>query len=457
MASSRITSALVACILLSLPVGDAARPLKPRRSGSHSKAAIRVRPAVDASARASYSTPSSLWPMAATVTPPVNNVTCTWSDVLPNQYVPGCPDGGYPCARFATLAAAQAACSADYDCGGVTSQDSGGPPWETRHGPKAISSPQGEESYVITNDCHGSGGGGICFVLPPDFTIVANTSSYSNPVLVGAMARYTMMINTAYATTTVLPPDAQLLRVLTLNVLGDEVLAFGMDESYSISVSASGATLNAPTVWGALRGLETVSQLARHTWTTSDAGAVNASFNEICAIEIVDAPRFPFRGLMIDTSRHFMPVSVIKQVIELCSYLKINGLRFHLIDETSWSYYVPLLPNITNVSAFSPLHVYYPDDLRELVAFGRARGVIVYPEIDFPSHSEGLLQSMPEMGCLSAPDKNNNTYRMYIDPLYPDLWPTMDKIFAVVNDVFPPEYPIHMGGDEVVSARVCVP
>lgn len=61
------------------------------------------------------------------------------------------------------------------------------------------------------------------------------------------------------------------------------------------------------------------------------------------------------------------------------------GLRFHLIDETSWSYFVPALPNITNTSAFSPLHVYYPDDLRDLVAFGRARGVIVYPEIDFPS------------------------------------------------------------------------
>ena len=430
-----------ALALLLLSAAGAIRPPKPRRHGG--TAAVRPRPFIDDAARVTFSTPSSLWPMAAKVTQPNNSVPCTWGDVLPNQYVPGCPDGGYPCPQYATLAEAQQACTVDYDCGGVTSQDSGGPPWETRHGPKAVTSAQGEMSYLITNDCHSSSG--LCFALPADFVIVANASSFSNAILVDAMRRYTMMINTAYATTSTLPPSASVLRQLVVNVRRDAVLEFGMDESYALSVSAAGAILSAPTVWGALRGLETVSQLARHTWTTSTSGAVNASYNEICAVEIVDAPRFPFRGLMIDTSRHFMPVSVIKQVIELCAYLKINGLRFHLIDETSWSYYVPALPNITNTSAFSPLHIYYPADLAELVAFGRARGVIVYPEIDFPSHSEGLLQSLPEMGCLSA----DGTYRMYIDPLFPDLWPTMDKIFSTVNEIFPPEYPFHMGGDEV--------
>jgi hexosaminidase len=147
---------------------------------------------------------------------------------------------------------------------------------------------------------------------------------------------------------------------------------------------------------------------------------------------------------MLDTSRHFLPVSGIKQVMDLMAYLKMNSLRLHLIDETSWSYFVPDLPIISNSSAFSPLHVYYPDDLVELVAYGRLRGIVLWPEVDFPSHSQGLLRSIPEMGCV---DPNGD--RIYIDPTYPLLWSTMDKIYGVLNTIFPPQYPFHMGGDEV--------
>jgi len=89
-------------------------------------------------------------------------------------------------------------------------------------------------------------------------------------------------------------------------------------------------------------------------------------------------------------------------------------------------------------------HVYYPADLARLVAFGRARGIVVWPEVDFPSHSQGLLASLPEMGCV-APGGG----RIYIDPLFAGLWPTMDKLFSGLNEIFPPEYPFHMGGDEV--------
>ena len=406
--------------------------------------AVRPRPLVSSPFAGSWHSPSSLWPMAANVSLPPNPVPCTWSANLTNFYIPGCADGGYPCTGYATLAEAKAACAADYECGGVTSQDSGGPPWEPRRGPKPVASAQGEISYAISNSCHGAGG--LCFALPPTFTIAA--AGFTNDVLESGMARYAAIINGASGPTAGVPPGMATLAALTVTVASgaDAVLRFGVDESYTLNISAAGAALHAPTVWGALRGLETMSQLARHTWTTNDAGAVNASYNEVCAAVVVDAPRFPVRGLMLDTSRHFLSISVIKQVIELMSYNKMNSLRFHLIDETSWSYFVPLLPNISNTSAFSPLHVYYPDDLKELVAFGRLRGIVVYPEVDFPSHSQGLLQSIPEMGCLT---NGPNPYRQYIDPTYPLLWPTMDKIFSVINDIFPPEYPIHMGGDEV--------
>ena len=439
---------LCVVVLLQLAlVGGAARHAPPpaRRPPVRAHAPLRKQPAVTAQGL-SYSSPSSLWPLPSNLTLPPNTTPCTWSALLPQAYVPGCADGGYPCPQFATLAEAQAACAADFNCGGVTSQSGGAAPWEPRHGTKTVDSGD-ESSYLIANSCHG--GGGQCFALPPTFAIVASNASHTSDVLTGAMTRYTAIINTQYAPTTALPPggDERLLARLTVTVKsGDTTLHFGVDESYSLSIGAGGATLTAETVWGALRGLETASQLARHTWTTSAAGAVNASYNEICEALVVDAPRFPVRGLMLDTSRHFMPVSVMKQVLDLMTYLKMNSLRLHLIDETAWSYYVPQLPAISNATAFSPLHVYYPADFVELVAFGRARGIVVYPEVDFPSHSQGLLQVIPEMGCLTPPP---NPYRVYIDPTYPELWPTMDKIFGDLLSLFPPEYPVHMGGDEV--------
>ena len=398
---------------------------------------------------ASFHSPSAeaLWPMPANLSLPPNPLPCTWGPALPNFYVPGCASGGYPCAQFATLAEAQAACAADYACGGVTSQDSGGPPWETRRGPKAVASAQGEQSYVIANGCHGDGG--LCMALPESFAIVAAAGSFVDDVLTEAMARYTALIGSGpYGPTAALPPGARTLATVSVDVASsDDTLRFGVDESYSLSVAAGGtAALRAATVWGALRGLETLSQLARHTWTTSAAGAVNASYNELGAVEVADAPRFPVRSLMLDTSRHFMPVSVIRQVMDLMAALKMNALRLHLIDETSWSYFVPALPIVSNTSAFSPLHVYYPADLAALVAYGRARGIVVFPEVDFPSHSQGIFASIPEMGCLTP---GPNAYRQYIDPAYPLLWQTMDQLWRGLDAVFPKEYPFHMGGDEV--------
>ena len=440
--ASMALSACAAWLLLLAPLAAAA----PRHAPPPlRRAPLRAPPRpLSSFSGASLSTPSTLWPAPARVTQPVNPTPCTWSAPVNDSYVPGCADGGYPCASFPTLAAAQAACAQDYLCGGVTSQDGGGAPWETRHGTRAVFSGQGETSYLVSNACHAAGA--VCHVLPPDFTIAA--SGASCPLLAAAMGRYAAMVSGANGPTVTPPPGASQLAALAVEVAPggcDVALAFGVNEYYELSVAAGGAVLRAPTVWGALRGLETFSQLARHTWTTSAAGALNASFNEVCEVEVEDAPRFPVRSLMLDTARHFMPVSVVKQVIELAAYLKLNSVRLHLIDTDSWSYYLPELPNVTNASAYSPRHVYYPADLAELVAFGRARGVIVWPEVDFPFHSSSILASIPQLGCL-APDGKS---RQFIDPTFVDLWPTMAKVFGPLHDIFPPEYPVHMGGDEV--------
>ena len=129
------------------------------------------------------------------------------------------------------------------------------------------------------------------------------------------------------------------------------------------------------------------------------------------------------------------------------SHVKMNALHLHLTDDQSWPVYIPELPVITNKTAYSPVAIYTAEDLRDLVAFGRLRGVIVFPEIDFPSHSSGLFAALPALGCqVGAPGQ---TYPALIDPLYPDLMSNLASIFGALNDVFPPSYPFHIGGDEV--------
>ena len=128
----------------------------------------------------------------------------------------------------------------------------------------------------------------------------------------------------------------------------------------------------------------------------------------------------------------------------MMSYLKMNGLHVHFTDTQSWPLFIPARPEISNASAFSPLHVYYPDEVRELVQYGRERGVVVFPEVDFPAHGDILTAVYPGMACWMP-----QGYATLFNPLYGDLWPILRDIFSAVDAMFPAEYPIHIGGDEV--------
>jgi N-acetyl-beta-hexosaminidase len=107
---------------------------------------------------------------------------------------------------------------------------------------------------------------------------------------------------------------------------------------------------------------------------------------------------------------------------------------------------------ITNVTAYSPLHVYASADLVDLIQYARLRGVVIYPEIDLPEHSYTLIQAIPDIGCFVPTPAPG--YRCLLDPLYPQLWPTLKAIWSAMDEAFPKAYPFHMGGDEVrVLAR----
>ncbi|WJX73580.1 Beta-hexosaminidase 1 [Trifolium repens] len=160
--------------------------------------------------------------------------------------------------------------------------------------------------------------------------------------------------------------------IVTLNIIvhsNIDELKLGVDESYTLQIStanessvAGNVTIEANTVFGALRGLETFSQLCSFDYTTKTVKIHKAPWS------IQDKPRFAYRGLMLDTSRHYLPINVIKQVIESMSYAKLNVLHWHIIDEQSFPLEIPTYPNLWKGS-YTTSERYTVEDAYEIVVF----------------------------------------------------------------------------------------
>ena len=167
-------------------------------------------------------------------------------------------------------------------------------------------------------------------------------------------------------------PAGPALTGLAVSVAADAPLGLGVDESYALRVPASGvATITAPTQWGALRALESFSQLA--AWGGNVLGRYNVSG---LPIAIDDAPRFPWRGLLIDSSRHFLPVDAIKITLDAMSYNKLNRLHWHIVDDNSWPLQSLTFPLFT-LGAYEPAAISTHQDIKELAEYAFERGIRV--------------------------------------------------------------------------------
>ncbi|KAI8032034.1 Beta-hexosaminidase 1 [Camellia lanceoleosa] len=221
----------------------------------------------------------------------------------------------------------------------------------------------------------------------------------------------------------------------------DEEIQLGTDESYSLVVAKSDdrsiigdATIEANSVFGALRGLETFSQLCAYDYVTKTVQVYKAPWY------IRDRPRFAYRGLLLDTSRHFLPIDVIKQIIESMSYAKLNVLHWHIIDEESFPLEIPSYPNLWS-GAYTKWERYTIEDAQEIVNFAKMRGINVMAEVDVPGHAEswgaGYPDLWPSSSCREPLDVAKNF--------------TFDVISGILSDmrkIFPFEL-FHLGGDEV--------
>ncbi|MDD2716879.1 MAG: family 20 glycosylhydrolase [Candidatus Wallbacteria bacterium] len=210
------------------------------------------------------------------------------------------------------------------------------------------------------------------------------------------------------------------------------------DESYSLTVNPGKIILQSPTELGALHGLETLLQLL-----ASDEQ--DYYFPEIT---INDKPRFPWRGLLIDVSRHFMPLEVLKRNLDAMASLKLNVLHLHLSDDQGFRVECLTLPELHRLC--SDGNYYTQDQIRDLISYAAMRGIRVIPEFDLPGHSTSWLVAHPELASAPGPyaiERKWGVFNPTFNPSLEETYAFFDKFFAEMSALFPDQY-LHIGGDE---------
>ncbi len=211
----------------------------------------------------------------------------------------------------------------------------------------------------------------------------------------------------------------------------------GEDESYELSVTDSGAKLTAPTSLGVLRGLQTFLQLVQITPAGFAAPAVT----------IKDQPRFPWRGTLIDVSRHFIPIDVLKRNIDGMAAVKMNVLHWHLSDDQGFRVESKVFPKLTG--AGSDGMFYTQGEIRDFIAYAHDRGIRVMPEFDIPGHSRSWFLGYPELSSGSGPyTLEGGGIDPIMDPTRETTYKFLQKFIAEMAKLFPDAY-FHIGGDEV--------
>jgi len=214
------------------------------------------------------------------------------------------------------------------------------------------------------------------------------------------------------------------------------------NEAYNLTVQSPISELKASSVWGFLRGLETFSQLIYED--ENDMLVINKT-------AIVDFPRFPHRGMLIDTSRHFINKKFILENLDALAYNKMNVFHWHIVDDNSFPYQSNVFPDLSGKGAFMPEaeHVYSQEDIKEILEYARVRGIRVVAEFDTPGHSQSWGKSVPDLlvKCCDSKGVFNGKYGP-IDPTIENNYVFLAALFKEIAEVFPDKY-IHIGGDEV--------
>jgi hexosaminidase len=219
---------------------------------------------------------------------------------------------------------------------------------------------------------------------------------------------------------------------------GRAVPSVDEDESYTLEITERQASLRAPTVVGALRGLETFLQLLE--------GDRRGFY--FPAVSINDKPRFPWRGLLIDIGRHYEPPEVLKRNLDAMAAVKLNVLHWHLTEDQGFRIESRKFPRLAQMGSDG---LYYTQEqAREIIAYAAARGIRVVPEFDMPGHSTSWLVGHPELGSAPGPykiERRAGIFEPALDPTRDETYKFLDGFLGEMAALFPDAY-MHIGGDE---------
>jgi hexosaminidase len=262
---------------------------------------------------------------------------------------------------------------------------------------------------------------------------------YSEPRLTRARDRFLDILSRETGITHIpVGPDQKVKFVIRTAGPSATVQQLGEDESYHLEVAATGVLLAAPNPLGVLHGLQTFLQLV---------GMTPAGF-EVAAVTIDDKPRFPWRGLMIDAGRHFMPLEVIRQNLDGMEAVKMNVFHWHLSEDQGFRIESKTFPMLQEKGSDG---LYYTQDqVRAVIEYAHDRGIRVVPEFDMPGHATSWFVGYPALASGSGPyhiERHWGVFDPAMDPARESTYQFLDEFLGEMTALFPDAY-FHIGGDE---------
>src|SRR6266571_2384407 len=276
--------------------------------------------------------------------------------------------------------------------------------------------------------------------LRVDSSFSVALSGHTEPRLDRAVARFLRQLARQTALPLSLKPvKAKATLVVQTDHASKEIQEVGEDESYVLEVGANGARLRASTPLGTMHGLQTLLQL------------VDVSPGGFAApvVAIQDRPRFQWRGLMIDSARHFLPLDVIRRNIDGMEAVKMNVFHWHLSENQGFRVESKKFPKLHEFG--SDALYYTQDEIRDLIAYARDRGIRVVPEFDMPGHSTAWFVGHPELASGKGPYEIERKWGIFdaaMDPTSEKVYKFLDDFIGEMARIFPDHF-FHIGGDEV--------
>ncbi len=240
----------------------------------------------------------------------------------------------------------------------------------------------------------------------------------------------------------------------TIHIQLGEVAETKGREAYQLTVCDKGITLTGRSVAGLINATQTLRQLMDPQIYRADK--LNLSTWAVPAVTITDEPAYPWRGMMLDVSRYFFTKEYVMRYLDMMAMHKLNVFHWHLIDDSGWRIEIKKYPKLTEIGAWRGKGdqrdggFYTQDDIREIVAYAKARNIEVVPEIEIPAHTLSALVAYPELGCTGQQFEVPTTHSISPE-IYcvgrDTTWTFLENVMEEVCELFPAKF-IHIGGDE---------